>query len=78
MRIFEIRNYKPSLFTSVKLSTKGYIKILQVEGFLFYQDTFLGITKEIKNSHDSQVAMKLDDSITMMFMVPNKLKRNAA
>ena len=33
---FEIRNYQPSLFTSVKLSTKGY-KNTSSKGFFIYK-----------------------------------------
>ena len=72
---FEIRNYQPSLFTSVKLSTKGY-KNTSRSGFSILSGYIFGNNeRNQKIAMTSPVAMKLDDSITMMFMVPHKLKK---
>ncbi len=72
---FEIRNYQPSLFTSVKLSTKGY-KNTSRRGFSILSGYIFGNNeRNQKIAMTSPVAMKLDDSITMMFMVPHKLKK---
>ena len=72
---FEIRNYQPSLFTSVKLSTKGY-KNTSRTGFSILAGYIFGNNeRNQKIAMTSPVAMKLDDSITMMFMVPRKLKK---
>ena len=72
---FEIRNYQPSLFTSVKLSTKGY-KNTSSKGFSILAGYIFGNNeRNQKIAMTSPVAMKLDDSVTMMFMVPRKLKK---
>ncbi|MFK7773555.1 MAG: heme-binding protein [Saprospiraceae bacterium] len=72
---FEIRNYEASLFTSVKLSTKDY-KEGSSKGFSILAGyIFGGNEKEEKISMTSPVAMSLEDSMTVMFMVPKDLKK---
>ena len=72
---FEIRNYEAVLFTSVKLSTKGY-KNSSSKGFSILAGyIFGGNERNEKISMTSPVAMKLEDSMTMMFMVPKELKK---
>ncbi|CAI8361718.1 MAG: Uncharacterised protein [Flavobacterium sp. SCGC AAA160-P02] len=72
---FEIRSYEATLFTSVKLSTKGY-KNASSKGFSILAGYIFGNNeRNEKIAMTSPVAMKLEDSITMMFMVPQKLKK---
>jgi hypothetical protein len=72
---FEIRNYEATLFTSVKLSTKEYKKASS-KGFSILAGYIFGKNeKNEKIAMTSPVSMSLDDSMTMMFMVPkNKNK----
>jgi hypothetical protein len=72
---FEIRNYEATLFTSVKLSTKEYKKASS-RGFSILAGYIFGKNeKNEKIAMTSPVSMSLDDSMTMMFMVPkNKNK----
>ena len=72
---FEIRSYKASLFTSVKLSTKEY-KEASNKGFSILAGyIFGGNETNEKISMTSPVAMSLEDSMTMMFLVPKKYKK---
>jgi hypothetical protein len=72
---FEIRSYKKTLFTSVKLSSKGY-KNSSSKGFSILAGyIFGGNEKNQKIAMTSPVTMSLEDSMTMMFMVPKKLKK---
>jgi hypothetical protein len=72
---FEIRNYEASLFTSVKLSTNEYKKASN-EGFSILAGyIFGGNNTNEKISMTSPVAMSLEDTMTMMFMVPKDLKK---
>ncbi|GAB1308656.1 heme-binding protein [Urechidicola sp. KH5] len=72
---FEIRKYEETLFTSVKLSTSGY-KNSSSKGFSILAGyIFGGNERNEKISMTSPVAMTLEDSITMMFMVPKDLKK---
>ena len=72
---FEIRSYEETLFTSVKLSTTGY-ENSSSEGFSILAGyIFGGNERNEKISMTSPVAMKLEDSMTMMFMVPKELKK---
>lgn len=69
---FEIRAYEASLFTSVKLSTGEY-ESASSNGFSILAGYIFGGNKENeKIAMTSPVAMSLEDSITMMFMVPKK------
>lgn len=72
---FEIRNYEATLFTSVKLSTKGY-KNSSGKGFSILAGYIFGKNeRNEKIAMTSPVAMTLKDSTTMMFMVPKELKK---
>jgi uncharacterized protein YxeA len=72
---FEIRTYEASLFTSVQLSGNKY-KDASSEGFSILAGyIFGGNEKNEKIAMTSPVAMSLEDSMTMMFMVPKKFKK---
>ena len=72
---FEIRSYEATLFTSVKLSTKGYNNSSSRGFSILAEYIFGGNEKNQKISMTSPVTMSLEDSMTMMFMVPKKLKK---
>jgi hypothetical protein len=73
---FEIRNYETTLFTSVKLSTKGY-KSSASKGFSILAGYIFGNNeRNEKISMTSPVSMSLEDSMTMMFMVPKKFNKD--
>ena len=72
---FEIRNYEASLFTSVKLPTNDYKKASSRGFSILAGYIFGGNDKEEKIAMTSPVAMSLEDSITMMFMVPRNLNK---
>lgn len=72
---FEIRSYEASLFTSVKLSPQGY-KEASNKGFSILAGyIFGGNDRNEKISMTSPVSMSLEDSMTMMFMVPKKINK---
>ncbi|MGO4816953.1 SOUL family heme-binding protein [Flavobacterium sp. W22_SRS_FP1] len=72
---FEIRSYEATLFTSVKLSTNTY-KDASSKGFSILAGyIFGGNEKNEKIAMTSPVAMSLEDSMTMMFMVPKNFKK---
>ena len=74
---FEIRNYEASLFTSVDLSVKNY-KEASSKGFSILAGyIFGGNEKNKKIAMTSPVAMSLEDSVTMMFMVPKEFTKEA-
>ena len=69
---FEIRTYEASLFTSVKLDSGNY-KESSSKGFSVLAGyIFGGNDKEEKIAMTSPVAMSLEDSMTMMFLVPKE------
>ncbi len=73
---FEIRSYESTLFTSVKLSTKGY-KNSSSKGFSILAGYIFGNNeRNEKIAMTSPVSMSLEDSMTMMFMVPNKFNKD--
>ena len=72
---FEIRSYEETLFTSIKLSTKGYENSSSKGFSILAGYIFGGNERNEKISMTSPVAMKLEDSMTMMFMVPKELKK---
>jgi hypothetical protein len=72
---FEIRSYEETLFTSIKLSTKGYENSSSKGFSILAGYIFGGNQRNEKISMTSPVAMKLEDSMTMMFMVPKELKK---
>ena len=72
----EIRSYETTLFTSVRLSTKGY-KNSSSKGFSILAGYIFGNNeRNEKISMTSPVSMSLEDSMTMMFMVPKKFKKD--
>ena len=72
---FEVRSYEASLFTSVKLSTSEYKKASS-KGFSILAGYIFGGNKtNEKIAMTSPVSMSLEDSMTMMFMVPRHLKK---
>jgi hypothetical protein len=69
---FEIRSYEARLFTSVKLPMKTY-KAASSQGFSILAGyIFGGNDQNEKIAMTSPVAMSLEDSMTVMFMVPKK------
>ena len=74
-KYFEIRNSEASLFTTVKLSSKGY-KDTSRKGFSILAGYIFGDNdKNKKIAMTSPVAMSLEDSATMMFMVPREFDK---
>lgn len=72
---FEIRDYEATLFTSVKLAGNKY-KDVSNKGFSILAGyIFGGNEKNEKIAMTSPVAMSLEDSMTMMFMVPKKFNK---
>lgn len=72
---FEIRDYEETLFTYVKLSTSGYENSSSKGFSILAGYIFGGNERDEKISMTSPVTIKLEDSMTMMFMVPKKLKK---
>ena len=74
--LFEIRTYEATLFTSVKLSTKGY-ENSSSKGFSILAGYIFGNNdRNEKISMTSPVSMSLEDSMTMMFMVPKEFNKD--
>ncbi len=72
---FEIRKYEASLFTSVKLSTGKY-ESGSSNGFSILAGyIFGGNDKNQKIAMTSPVAMSMEDSMEVMFLVPKEYKK---
>lgn len=72
---FEIRTYEATLFTTVQLPGNKY-KETSSKGFSILAGyIFGGNGKNEKIAMTSPVAMSLDETATMMFMVPKKYKK---
>ncbi len=72
---FEIRTYEKALFTSVKLPNNGF-KDAASNGFSVLAGyIFGGNDKKEKIAMTSPVKMSIQDSMTMLFMVPHKFKK---
>ncbi len=72
---FEVRNYEATLFTSVKLPAANY-DTSSSKGFSILAGyIFGGNDKEEKIAMTSPVSMSLEDSMTMMFMVPKDYEK---
>ncbi len=73
---FEIRKYDSALYSSVRLSKKGY-KASSSEGFgILAGYIFGGNASNEKIAMTSPVMMELGDSSKMMFMVPKNYNLN--
>jgi hypothetical protein len=72
---FEIRNYEASLFTAVKLETNNYEKGSSQGFSVLAKYIFGGNETNEKIAMTSPVAMSLEDSMTVMFMVPKKFNK---
>jgi len=71
----EIRKYEASLFTSVELSTNKYEEASGAGFSILASYIFGGNDKKEKIAMTSPVSISLDESMTMMFMVPRDLKK---
>tara|TARA_B110000211_G_C14036355_1_gene534732 strand:+ start:517 stop:1125 length:609 start_codon:yes stop_codon:yes gene_type:complete len=74
---FEIRSYKASLFTSIKLPMKDY-KNASNKGFSILAGyIFGGNDRNEKISMTSPVSISLEDSMRVMFLVPKKFNKKS-
>lgn len=67
---FEIRNYEASLFTSVQLTNEGYNNTSGKGFSILASYIFGGNERNEKIAMTSPVTMSLEDTMTVMFMVP--------
>jgi len=67
---FEIRNYESRLFSTVKLPSSQYQKVSGKGFSILAGYIFGGNDQQEKIAMTSPVAITLEDSMTMMFMVP--------
>lgn len=72
---FEIRAYEASLFTSVELVSPKYEEASNKGFSVLANYIFGGNKKNEKIAMTSPVAMSLEDTTTMMFMVPKKYNK---
>tara|TARA_B100000674_G_scaffold226405_2_gene186068 strand:+ start:5536 stop:6123 length:588 start_codon:yes stop_codon:yes gene_type:complete len=72
---FEVRIYEATLFTSVKLTSDKYEESSSKGFRILAGYIFGGNERNEKISMTSPVTISLEDSMTMMFMVPKKLKK---
>ena len=69
----EIRDYESRLFTTIKLNSDKYGEVSGAGFSALAGYIFGGNKKKKKIAMTSPVAVSMDDSMTMMFMVPNEL-----
>lgn len=74
---FEIRTYEARLFTAVQLTGKKYSEVSNKGFAVLAGYIFGGNEQEEKIAMTSPVAMSLDDSVVMMFMVPKKFDKES-
>jgi hypothetical protein len=74
-KTFEIRSYEASLFTAVQLPTGQYENASRKGFSILASYIFGGNDKNEKIAMTSPVAMSLEDSMTVMFMVPKELSK---
>jgi len=72
---FEIRDYEARLFTSVELSTRAYKESSSTGFSILAGYIFGGNARNEKIAMTAPVSMSLEDSMTMMFMVPKKFNK---
>ncbi|ADR21243.1 hypothetical protein MATR_11280 [Marivirga tractuosa] len=72
---FEIRSYEASLFTSVRLPSNNYKKMSSKGFSMLAGYIFGGNESNEKIAMTSPVSMSLEDSMTMMFLVPKKYNK---
>lgn len=72
---FELRTYEASLFSSVQLPAGTYREVSGKGFSILAGYIFGGNEKNEKIAMTSPVAMSLEDSMTMMFMVPKKFNK---
>lgn len=72
---FEIRAYEASLFTSVTLSTSEYRKASSKGFSILAGYIFGGNNNNEKIAMTSPVSLSMEDSMTMMFLVPKKMNK---
>lgn len=72
---FEIRKYEASLFTSVKLTSNAYNETSSKGFSILAGYIFGGNNKNEKIAMTSPVAMTIEETTTMMFLVPKKYTR---
>ena len=73
---FEVRNYEASLFTSIKLTTSKYEQASSKGFSILAGYIFGGNDRQEKIAMTSPVTMSLEDTMTMMFMVPRDIDRD--
>ena len=73
--VFETRNYEATLFTAVTLPSGGYKKASSKGFSILGGYIFGGNKRNEKIAMTSPVAMSLEDSVTMMFMVPREFDK---
>ena len=73
---FEIRKYEASLFSTVRMETNEYRRAAYGGFSVLAGYIFGGNKSNEKIAMTSPVAMSLEDSITMMFMVPRTYTRD--
>ncbi|PWH82261.1 SOUL family heme-binding protein [Brumimicrobium oceani] len=74
---FEVRDYEASLFTTVKLPHKEYQEVSGKGFSILAGYIFGGNDKNEKIAMTSPVAMSLEDSMKVMFMVPKDRARES-
>jgi hypothetical protein len=72
---FEIRQYAPALYSSVKLNASNYKDVSSVGFRTLAGYIFGGNETQEKIAMTSPVTMELEDTSKMMFMVPSHMKR---